>query len=550
MTNATSLSVPGIHPPVPAEFNLMQAESSARSVLLGFDFVTLGGLLSLYMAYCLGTAVYNVFFSPLSVIPGPWYAAISDTWLLFNAARLLQCDTLHSALRHYGPVVRVGPRRVVFCDHAAMKSVYCVRKMPKSVFYKALIADDHDHSMTSITNAEHTRRRKAFAAHYSLANVGQFQPDIQDRVSTLLEVIESSPRRSVDCIHLFRHLFVDILRTTLFGLDPLSLNAWKAGRQDWLCAAVRDFPIRALLRSCTPTFLWKILAYVRHERWQSIYHADKTLASFVRKRMSEMQNDEPEQDVELEASGSDRPAPLLRRMLAQRQSGLSEQDIVSECISHMVAGVDTSTATLGFIFWELSRRPDVVDRLRVELDEVMPERRSVPAYAVLARQPYLSAFLNEAFRLYGAVNSLLERVVPEQKDAGASPDLFDLMGYGLPPGTVVGTQAWSMHRDPDVFPSPNHFDPDRWLPLDPSKEEEERLARMQQHMMPFGAGTRACPGRYQAQIIFRTLIAAVVSNFDVVLDPSETNEETMAPRDAFAVRPASRECKVTFVPRP
>ena len=94
---------------------------------------------------------------------------------------------------------------------------------------------------------------------------------------------------------------------------------------------------------------------------------------------------------------------------------------------------------------------------------------------------------------------------------------------------------------------------------------------MGQYLIPFGAGTRACPGRYQAQLVFRATLAALVLNFDLVADARETNEETMAPRDAFvstarrlravsctdasvcagqAVRPASRECKLTFVPRP
>ena len=85
--------------------------------------------------------------------------------------------------------------------------------------------------------------------------------------------------------------------------------------------------------------------------------------------------------------------------------------------------------------------------------------------------------------MYGAVSSLLERVVPLQSEVhapGAALDQFDIMGHSLPPGTVVGTQAWSMHRDPDVFPNPEFFDPERWLPGplgNENKKEMERLAR-------------------------------------------------------------------------
>lgn len=56
-------------------------------------------------------------------------------------------------------------------------------------------------------------------------------------------------------------------------------------------------------------------------------------------------------------------------------------------------------------------------------------------------------------------------------------EYFDLMGFALPPGTIVSTQAWSMHRDADIFPSPETFLPERWLPVDGSKGEAERLSR-------------------------------------------------------------------------
>ncbi len=62
---------------------------------------------------------------------------------------------------------------------------------------------------------------------------------------------------------------------------------------------------------------------------------------------------------------------------------------------YRVAGVDTSTTTLGFVLWELSRRPDVVERLRHELDEVMSDRRTFPVYASLMKLPYLTAVIQE-----------------------------------------------------------------------------------------------------------------------------------------------------------
>lgn len=85
----------------------------------------------------------------------------------------------------------------------------------------------------------------------------------------------------------------------------------------------------------------------------------------------------------------------------------------------------------------------------------------------------------QGYRVYGAVPPLLERVVPETLKG---EDTFDLMGFELPPGTIVATQAWSMHRDSEVFPSPETFLPERWLRVDGTPQEDERLSRSDGHL--------------------------------------------------------------------
>ena len=95
-------------------------------------------------------------------------------------------------------------------------------------------------------------------------------------------------------------------------------------------------------------------------------------------------------------------------------------------------------------------------------------------------------------RLYGSAPSLLERVVPEQTTKDNVPQSgFDILGYTIPPGTIIATQAWSQHRDSSIFSSPEIFLPERWLDVD-----ADRLTSMNQHMMPFGVGNRTCPGEF------------------------------------------------------
>jgi cytochrome P450 len=101
------------------------------------------------------------------------------------------------------------------------------------------------------------------------------------------------------------------------------------------------------------------------------------------------------------------------------------------------------------------------------------------------------------------------------------------MGYALPPGTTVGTQGWSVHRDASVFPSPDTFLPDRWLEADSAT-----LTAMTQRMMPFGSGSRICGGQNLAHMILRIVVASVARNFDIVA-PAGTTEKSMELRDSF-----------------
>lgn len=60
-----------------------------------------------------------------------------------------------------------------------------------------------------------------------------------------------------------------------------------------------------------------------------------------------------------------------------------------------MAGVDTSSTTLAYLFWELSRRPDIMSKLQAEVDEAMPDNRSVPDISILYQLPYLTGFIKE-----------------------------------------------------------------------------------------------------------------------------------------------------------
>lgn len=168
------------------------------------------------------------------------------------------------------------------------------------------------------------------------------------------------------------------------------------------------------------------------------------------------------------------PETLFRKLFKGGDDGLSDTEILSQARTYIIAGSDTTSNTLTYLVWSVCRSDGIRRRLVEEL-------KALPAdfdETMLKALPYLNQVIDETLRLYAAVPSGLPRVVP--------PGGAELAGHWLPGGSTVTTQAYTLHRDPTVFPRPDVFDPDRWAA--PTKA-------MKESSMPFGGGSRStcCP---------------------------------------------------------
>ena len=106
-------------------------------------------LTSTLTVYVLGYAVYQLYFSPLCHVPGPWYAAISEIWLFTHVLRMRQSRAVQSVFDVYGPIVRVAPNRVAYVDVVSNKRIYSNPKFPKGIFYKGMLANDNEQASVS-----------------------------------------------------------------------------------------------------------------------------------------------------------------------------------------------------------------------------------------------------------------------------------------------------------------------------------------------------------------------------------------------------------------
>ncbi len=130
-----------------------------------------------------------------------------------------------------------------------------------------------------------------------------------------------------------------------------------------------------------------------------------------------------------------------------------------------------------FAAYELATHPAVQRKLHTELVEAFPGPSEPLAYAKLSQLPYLDGVCREALRIHAPIPSYLERIAPEGG--------LDITGVHIPAGTVVGMQAYTNHRDPNVYPDPLTFEPERWFDATPE---------MKLNFLPFSAGPRSCIG--------------------------------------------------------
>ena len=175
-------------------------------------------------------------------------------------------------------------------------------------------------------------------------------------------------------------------------------------------------------------------------------------------------------------------------------------------------GSETTAISLSSIFYNLVKHPRVYEKLMSELDEAQNngtiterENRRV-SWSESQKLPYLDAVIQESFRIHPAPGLLLERVVP--------PQGMDILGEHIAGGTIVGCNAWVLHRRAEGFGDDvDAFKPERWLDAKP-----DRLREMKATMFQFGAGARTCIGKNISLLEIYKLVPTFLRNFDVELD--------------------------------
>ncbi|KAK9469063.1 cytochrome P450 [Lipomyces arxii] len=481
----------------------------------------------LFAVIVVGTIIWCVIRkSELYRVPGPPITAVTDLWILWQTYKERRNRLVHDLHLRYGPIVRLSPHEVAIADPGYLKQVY-INNFDKSDFYFLFGNYGVQNAFSALTKEDHAPKRRVVHQLYSKSavTVPSAEASMRERLDRAAGYFDdsASTRESVDILKLFRCVSMDVVTAFQYGNE----NGTDFIRND----KERDL-ILGLFKVQTDS--WFVGSYL--PKLAQYLAPKKAIDSAIFTDKWNLEN--------MKRSGL--PEDTVSGRL--RKSGFTEIQTASEIEDHVVAGHETSAVAMTYLLWHLALHPEIQKKLQDELKGVLVAgsdipSASIPPFKEVDKLPYLTAVLQETLRLYSPIPGAQPRLSPPEGFwySPSSPTYGQKsLKYFIPGGTIVSLQAWTIHRDPNVFADPQKFDPERWI-----NSPQDRLHIMNRSFFAFGSGIRMCLGMNLAMEDMKLVIAYIFSHFTVRVDDERTTDQ-MRMVDRYTTRPESNTCYMKF----
>ncbi|KAF2648710.1 putative cytochrome P450 [Lophiostoma macrostomum CBS 122681] len=411
----------------------------------------------------------------LAGVPGPWYARWTNIILKYQGILGNKAPYVESLHRKYGPVVRISPTEVDVSSVTGAKRIHNYRQpFEKSDVYTHFLAANGIANLFNAIDVEyHARHRRLLSASMSESSMKAMEGIVQTKAELAMKRMaeEMEKRGAADVLKWWLFFTTDVVGECTFGdsfrmleqgrknqyIDDLERTAFFGGIR-------QTFPIVDTINKVVTLPLFKEV-HIRAVRMQT--YAEESI-----RRYRNMMTADP----------SNPKITFFTRLFNAEDKTLTFPEIVSNAGAFIVAGSDTTAHTLTYLVWAVCRDDVIRKKLANEVAGLKEKYHEEDLKAL----PYLNCVIQESLRLYPAAPSGLPRKVP----AGG----VEIDGYWMPAGLTVSTQAYSMHRNTEIFPNPESFNPSRW---------EKTTKDMKDSSMPFGGGSRTCIGIHLAEMELR-----------------------------------------------
>jgi len=212
----------------------------------------------------------------------------------------------------------------------------------------------------------------------------------------------------------------------------------------------------------------------------------------------------------------DKPRTIIHEML---DSNLPASEkfvgrLSQEAQTLVAAGSATTSFFLKSATYFILADPKFLHKLQAELKEAIPDPKKLPPSHELMKLPLLTAAIKETGRLVPGAFCRLGRIAPREA--------LTCGQWTIPAGTSISMSTWIQHNNPDIFPEPEEFLPQRWLT---GSKEGDRLER---YLVPFSKGARACLGINLAQVEMYLTVAALFRRFELELFDTDFTDVKLA----------------------
>ncbi|XP_004430754.1 PREDICTED: thromboxane-A synthase [Ceratotherium simum simum] len=208
---------------------------------------------------------------------------------------------------------------------------------------------------------------------------------------------------------------------------------------------------------------------------------------------------------------------------------LTVDEVVGQAFIFLIAGYEIITNTLSFATYLLATNPDCQEKLLREVDS-FNEKHTAPEYCSLQEGlPYLDMVIAETLRMYPPAFRFTREAAQD----------CEVLGQHIPAGTVVETAVGALHHDPEHWPRPEAFDPERFT-------AEARRRRRPFTYLPFGAGPRSCLGVRLGLLEVKLTLLHVLRKFRFEACPETQvpleleSKSALGPKDGVYIKIVSR----------
>jgi len=353
---------------------------------------------------------------------------------------------------------------------------------PKSDIQVERMVEFQGKGLVNSHGEEWLRQRRVLARGFLPGRLAQLLPVQEDVVEELITLLERDARQGLIDIHQQMVRFtLRLVGKSLFGR---SMSETELEQIAATISQIQGFIVRQIVQPyLIPWFLFS--GQSRH--YQALRKAaDQIVLRHIEARQ-ELNPDEPDfLQLMLETPYHDTGKPM------------GEKQALIESLQLMVAGNETSSIALTWVFYLMGKHPQFIDQIREEIDRVIGD--SPINYENLHQLDLTIRFVDETLRLYPPF-WMIDRIALDDDE---------VCGIRIPAGTMVVPYIYGVHHNPEFWPDPWRFDPRRFC-------EESTRERHPYAYIPFGGGPRLCIGNNMAIMQILLIVVSLLRKFDLKL---------------------------------